>query len=148
VASCLPQSQLDVGTGGGLCETSGPGDDVQCPVQLAVPVAVEPMPARVARGRRDGTRAGEGGECRFRTDPIMVRMRREDDRRGHWAYALNVQNARGHAVDVLGQGPLVGLQLRAEGDDGGRAVGWPVPRRPRPRTSLPRWPRPRCRARA
>ncbi len=29
---------------------------------------------------------------------------------------VDVQGSRGHAVNMLSQGPLVGLQLRAEGD--------------------------------
>jgi transposase len=66
-----------------------------------------------------GAGAGEGCEGRFRTEPAVVRVRGEDDRRGHRAHPVDVQDSRGHELDMLGQGPLVVLQFRAEGDDGG-----------------------------
>ena len=47
--------------------------------------ATQGMPARVARGCPDGAGAGEGCEGRFRVDPAVVRVRGEDDRRGHRA---------------------------------------------------------------
>lgn len=42
-----------------------------------------------------------------------------DDRRGHRAHAVDVQDARGHEFDLLGQSSLVGFQLDTEGDDDG-----------------------------
>lgn len=45
-------ASLDVGAGGGVCEASGPGDDVQCAVELPVTVAVEPVPVRLPRGAK------------------------------------------------------------------------------------------------
>jgi hypothetical protein len=47
----------------------------------------------------------------------MVRVGGEDDRRGHWAHPADIQDSRGHELDMFGEGLLVGLQLRAEGDD-------------------------------
>lgn len=50
----------------------------------------------------------------------MVRVSGEDDRRCHRAHPVDGQDTGGHAVDTLGQGPLVGLEFRAEGADGRR----------------------------
>jgi hypothetical protein len=85
---------LDVGTGGGVCEASGPGDDVQCAVQLPVPVAVESMPVRgdgspkPVQRRRGLRRPLPNGPGRGAS------TRGEDGRRGHRAHPVDVQDSR------------------------------------------------------
>lgn len=71
-ASPFGDLALDIFASGFVGAHSCQRDGVDSPVQSPVTTAVEPVPDRVSRGRRDRAGARDHRECRFGSDASRV----------------------------------------------------------------------------
>lgn len=83
VAQSFAGAPLHVFLGSFIATHAVFGDDVQSHVQLAVSVAVEPVPDGVPRRSLQRCSSGGSGKGRFGAEPTVVRIGGEDDPDGH-----------------------------------------------------------------
>ena len=82
---------FDIFAGGFVGAHSCQRDGVNGPVQATVSAAIEPVPDRVSRGRRDRAGASDHRECGFGSDASWVRPDGHEDRGRYRAYAVHRQ---------------------------------------------------------
>jgi hypothetical protein len=79
------------------------GDDVECPVELAVAATVEAVASLLTARGLDGARAGECCEGGFASHAAWVAARDEQLGSADWSHAAFLEQARCELGDELGE---------------------------------------------